>query len=239
MKRVLLADDEHASSEIIRFFIQKHKLPLEIVGETTRGDETVREVLRLRPDIVFLDIEMPVLNGLQVMEILQREYKRDLTCIIVTAYDSFSYIQKALRLHAADFLLKPILYEQFCETMERVLGYRYSDNPMFNQLMEYIDLHYAEELKLGDCARALATSDSNVSRLFRQYLDTNFTSYYNSVRIEKAQQLLLRGVAVKEASAQVGYNNLNYFYRIFKAQTGMTPKEYLSGEQAKSAARQL
>ena len=62
-------------------------------------------------------------------------------------------------------------------------------------------------------------------------------SYYNAVRIEKAQQLLLRGVAVKEASAQVGYNNLNYFYRIFKAQTGMTPKEYLSGEQAKSAAR--
>lgn len=239
MKRVLLADDEHASSEIIRFFIQKHKLPLEIVGEATRGDETVREVLRLRPDIVFLDIEMPVLNGLQVMEILQREYKRDLTCIIVTAYDSFSYIQKALRLHAADFLLKPILYEQFCETMERVLGYRYSENPMFNQLMEYIDLYYAEELKLGDCARALATSDSNVSRLFRQYLDTNFTSYYNSVRIEKAQQLLLRGVAVKEASAQVGYNNLNYFYRIFKAQTGMTPKEYLSGEQAKSAAGQV
>lgn len=229
MKRVLLADDERASSEIIRFFIQKHRLPLEIVGETTRGDETVREVLRLQPDIVFLDIEMPVFNGLQVMEMLQREYKRDLTCIIVTAYDSFSYIQKALRLHAADFLLKPILYEQFCETMERVLGYRYSENPMFNQLMEYIDLHYAEELKLGDCAHALATSDSNVSRLFKQYLDTNFTSYYNSVRIEKAQQLLLRGVAVKEAAAQVGYNNLNYFYRIFKDRTGMTPREYLSG----------
>ena len=50
MKRVLLADDEHASSEIIRYFIEKHNLPLEIVGETIRGDETVREVLRLQPD---------------------------------------------------------------------------------------------------------------------------------------------------------------------------------------------
>lgn len=230
MKRVLLADDEHASSEIIRYFIEKHNLPLEIVGEAIRGDETVREVLRLQPDIVFLDIEMPVYNGLQVMEILQREYKRELTCIIVTAYDSFSYIQKALRLHAADFLLKPILYEQFCETMERVLGYRYSDNPMVNQLLEFIDLHHAEELKLSDCASALATSESNVARLFKQHLNTNFTSYYNVVRIEKAKQLLAKGVAVKEAAAKVGYNNLNYFYRTFKSQTGLTPKEYVSGK---------
>ena len=233
MKRVLLADDEHASSEIIRYFIEKHNLPLEIVGEATRGDETVREVLRLQPDIVFLDIEMPVYNGLQVMEILQREYKRDLTCIIVTAYDSFSYIQKALRLHAADFLLKPIVYAQFCETMERVLGYRYSDNPMVNQLLEFIDLHHAEELKLSDCAQALATSESNVARLFKQHLNTNFTSYYNCVRIEKAKQLLAGGAAVKEAAAKVGYNNLNYFYRTFKTQTGLTPREYVSGSDAK------
>ena len=116
--------------------------------------------------------------------------------------------------------------------MERVLGYRYSDNPMVNQLLEFIDLHHAEELKLSDCAEALATSESNVARLFKQHLNTNFTSYYNGVRIEKAKQLLAKGVAVKEAAARVGYNNLNYFYRTFKAQTGLTPKEYVSGKDA-------
>lgn len=231
MKRVLLADDEQASSEIIRYFIEKHQLPLEVVGETTRGDETVREVLRLQPDILFLDIEMPVYNGLQVLELLRRDYQRELICIIVTAYDSFSYVQKALQLHAADFLLKPILYDQFCETMERVLGYRYSDNPMINQLLEFIDLHHAQELKLADCAQALSTSESNVARIFKQHLGTNFTAYYNSVRIEKAKALLQSGVAVKEAAAAVGYNNLNYFYRTFKTQTGLTPKEYVSGKK--------
>ncbi len=228
MKRVLLADDEQASSDIIRFFIEKHQLPLEIVGQTTRGDETVEAVKRLHPDLVFLDIEMPVLNGLQVMEVLNREYAREITFVILTAYSSFAYIQKALRLNAKDFLLKPILYEQFCETMQRVLGYRYSDNPLFNQLMEFIDQHYMEELSLSDCARALATSESNVARLFRRYLGTTFTACCNEVRIRKAMILLSRGCPIKEAAATVGYNSLNYFYRIFKAQTGMTPKEYLN-----------
>ena len=228
MKRILLADDEQASSDIIRFFIQKHDLPLEIVGQTTRGDETVEAVRRLHPDIVFLDIEMPVLNGLQVMEALRRTYRRDITFIILSAYDVFAYIQKALRLGAKDFLLKPILYDQFCETMERVLGYRYSENPLLNRLMEFIDQHYMEELHLSDCARALATSESNVTRLFKKYLNTNFTAYYNQVRIDKARALLACGHPIKEVASMVGYNNLNYFYRIFKAQLGVTPKEYLN-----------
>ena len=229
MKRVLLADDEHASSEIIRYFIEKHDLPLEIVGEATRGDETVREVLRLQPDIVFLDIEMPVYNGLQVMEILQREYKRDLMCIIVTAYDSFSYIQKALRLHAADFLLKPILYEPFCETMERVLGYRYSENPMFNRLMEFLNLNYTKPLRMQDCAGALGTSESNIARLLKQELSTNFTTYCNELRIRRAKELLTDGYSIKEAADLVGYQNLNYFYRTFKSFNQMTPKEFVQG----------
>ncbi len=231
MKRILLADDEQASSEIIRFFIQKHQLPLEIVGQTTRGDETVAAIKRLCPDIVFLDIEMPGLNGLQVMDVLRREYSKEISFVIVTAYSSFDYIQKALRLNAKDFLLKPILYEQFCETMERVLGYRYSENPLFNQLMEFIDQHYMEDLRLSDCAQALATSESNVSRLFKQHLNTSFTAYYNEVRILRAKELLAKGYPVKEAATTVGYNNLNYFYRIFKNSVGMTPKEYLNQSQ--------
>ena len=193
-----------------------------------RGDETVEAVRQLRPDIVFLDIEMPILNGLQVMEQLRQTYSREIAFIIITAYSSFEYIQRALRLGTKDFLLKPILYEQFCETMQRVLGYRYSDNPLVNQLIEFIDQHYMEDLHLSDCARVLTTSESNVVRLFKKYLNTNFTTYYNEVRIKKSQEMLAGGCSIKEAASKAGYNNLNYFYRIFKAQLGMTPKEYLN-----------
>lgn len=236
MKRVLLADDEHASSEIIRYYIQKHQLPLKVVGETVQGDETLAAIFRIRPDIVFLDIEMPVMNGLQVMDAVRKEYKGEISFVIITAYNSFEYIQKALRLEAKDFLLKPIFYEQFCETMRRVLGYRFSDNPLFNQLMEYILQHYTKEISIGDCAAALNTSESNISKLLRTNIGTNFTTYINQLRIKKAKELLLGGCAIKDASAMVGYNNLHYFYRLFKKETGVTPKEFLlngaNGEEA-------
>lgn len=64
MRRVLLADDEGASNDIIRYFIRKHSLPLDVVGEAHDGDETLNLIFRLHPDIVFLDIEMPGMNGL-------------------------------------------------------------------------------------------------------------------------------------------------------------------------------
>lgn len=227
MKRVLLADDERASSEIIRYFIQKHQLPLEVVGETVRGDETLAAIRRLHPDIVFLDIEMPVMNGLQVMDAARKEDMSGVSFIIITAYDSFEYIQKALRLEAKDFLLKPILYEQFCETMQRVLGYRYSDNPLFNQLADFISRHYTEDISIGDCAKVLNVSESNVSKLLRKNLDTSFTAYINQLRMKRAKELLLAGHAIKDASALAGYSNLHYFYRLFKKTEGVTPRAFV------------
>ncbi len=227
MKRVLLADDESAPSEIIRYFIRKNNLPLEVVGETKDGDATVKAIYRLRPDIVFLDIEMPGMNGLQVMEKVNREYSGNVNFIIITAFDSFAYVQQALRMNAKDFLLKPVMYEQFCETMKRVVGYKYSDNPSFNQLLEFIDVHYAEDIRLGDCAKALSMSESNVARFFKKYLDTNFTAYYNEVRMRRAREFLEQGYSIKETADMAGYNNLNYFYRMFKNQYDMTPKEYI------------
>lgn len=226
MKRILLADDESAPSEIIKYFIKANGLPLEVVGETHDGEETVQAILKKHPDIVFLDIEMPLLNGLQVMEKVRKSYQGDVDFIIVTAFDSFSYAQQALKMQAKDFLLKPVMYPQFCETMERVVGYRYSDHPAFNDLLEYMNSHYMEEITLEECSRIMLMSESNVARFFKKYMDTTFTAYLNDVRMREARKLMSGGMAIKEAANATGYNNLNYFYRIFKKKYHITPKEF-------------
>lgn len=226
MRRILLADDESAANEIIGYFIRAHELPLQIVGEAEDGESTVRAIHKLRPDLVFLDIEMPGLNGLEVMEKIRQEYSGNVSFIIITAFDSFAYAQQALRMGAKDFLLKPVVFEQFCETMKRVVGYKYSDNPSFNRLLEYMDTHYREELSLASCAGLLSMSESNVARFFKKYLDTSFTAYLNEVRMRYAREFLKEGRSIKEAADLAGYNNLNYFYRVFRQKYGMTPKEY-------------
>lgn len=84
----MLVDDEQVSSEIIRYFIQKNNLPLEVVGEARNGKDAVAKIKNLLPDVVFLDIEMPGLNGLQVMERINKEVSRKINFVIITAYDT-------------------------------------------------------------------------------------------------------------------------------------------------------
>lgn len=234
MKRILLVDDEQTSSEIIRFFINKNMLPLEIVGEACNGKDAVSKIISLTPDIVFLDIEMPGLNGLEVMEIINKNVSYKVDFIIITAFDTFSYAQQAIRLGVKDFLLKPVMYDQFCETMKRVVGYGYFDNSTFNHLMAYIDEHFMEDISLSECAELFNMSQSNIARLCKKYLNMSFTEYYNDVRIHKAKEMIEEGNAIKDAAASVGYNNLNYFYRIFKKKFGVTPKEYIHKNDEKA-----
>ena len=228
MLKVLLADDEPASNEIIRHYIARHSLPLDIVGEACSGDDAIEAILNLRPDLVFLDIQMPVHNGLQVMEAIKERYQGDISFIVVTAYAYFEYAQKSIQLGAKDLLLKPVLYDQFRDSLMRVLGYRYTDNPLFNGLLEYIHSHYAEDLTLQRCADSLGTTPNNIIRMFKQQMDTSLVQYCNTLKIKTACEELKKGTPIKEASEKVGFNNLNYFYRTFKKILKTTPREYLN-----------
>jgi len=228
MLKVLLADDEPASSEIIRHYILHHSLPLEIVGETYSGDDTIEAIISLKPNLVFIDIQMPVFNGLQVMDEINQRYSGDISFIIITAYAFFEYAQKGIQLGAKDLLLKPVLYNQFADSLMRVLGYRYTDNPIFNSLLEFVHSHYAEELTLHKCAESLGMTPSNIVKLFKLHLDTSLIQYCNNLRVKKSCEEMKKGVPIKEAAVLTGFNNLNYFYRTFKKIMNSTPGEFLS-----------
>lgn len=230
MKRILIADDETSSGEIIAYYIEKFKLPLEIAGEARDGQETFELIEALRPDIVFLDIEMPRYNGLEIMQNLNKTYKGSILFIVITAFAYFEYAQKSLQLGAKDLLLKPIQYEDFQIALSRAIGYKYTNNLLLNDILEYLHENYMKETDITDCAALMHTTTSSVSRLFKNILGTTYTNYRNELRITQAKKLLEKGAAIKEAAEKVGYNNLNYFYKIFKKQIGMTPKEYISND---------
>jgi len=97
----LIVDDEPLARERVRGMLEK-ETGIEIVGECSHGREAVEEARRLKPDLMFLDIQMPELDGFQVL----RELADDLPAVIfVTAYDQ--YAVKAFEAHALDYLLKP------------------------------------------------------------------------------------------------------------------------------------
>ena len=115
MMRCLLVDDEPLVRERLRSLLSAHA-DVQVAGERGDGLSALDAVQELAPDVVFLDIQMPGLTGLEVAE----AWKRDDTLpilIFVTAYDQFAV--EAFRLHALDYLTKPIDPERFAEALDR------------------------------------------------------------------------------------------------------------------------
>ena len=132
LRKVVIADDEKLSRELIKRLIALYNLPVSIVGEAASGDETLNIINKVEPDIVFIDIKMPGYNGIEVIEKTNNSYQKNIDFIIITAYGYFEYAQASLRLGVKDILLKPIDPEQFFNSMERIIGYKYTDNKLFN-----------------------------------------------------------------------------------------------------------
>ncbi|WP_130862121.1 response regulator transcription factor [Bacilliculturomica massiliensis] len=222
MIRAIIVDDEPAVAGIISHFIQREHLPVEIVGKAEDGAQALKLIREKKPQLVFLDIQMPVLNGFDVMKAAPES-----GYIIITAYESFEYAQQALRLGASDILLKPLEYKQFLQAITRTVGWNFTGNGTVNSILEYIHDHYAEKIELNQLSQLFYATPSHISRLFKKYMDVNIVTYIHKVRIEKAQELLLeRKCSIKETAEMVGYESLNNFYKYFKQYTDKTPAAF-------------
>src|ERR1700690_3404211 len=111
----LIVDDEPLGRESVRELLAPAK-DIQIVGECTDGLEAIEQIHVRAPDLVFLDIQMPELNGFDVLEHLDREKLPAI--VFVTAYDEFAI--RAFDVRALDYLLKPIDPERFSTTLGRV-----------------------------------------------------------------------------------------------------------------------
>jgi two-component system LytT family response regulator len=113
--RVMIVDDEDLARGLVREFLGQHA-DIEIVAECANGFDAVKAIAELEPDLVFLDIQMPKLNGFEVVELAGRKTRY----VFVTAYDQ--YALKAFEVHAVDYLLKPFSQQRFNEAVAHARG---------------------------------------------------------------------------------------------------------------------
>src|ERR1700724_4361497 len=110
--RALLVDDEDLARHVLRELLQSHP-EVEIAAECANGFDAVKAVAEHKPNLIFLDVQMPKLTGFDVLELIGT----DVPVIFVTAYDE--YAMRAFDVHAVDYLLKPIGRERFEAALER------------------------------------------------------------------------------------------------------------------------
>jgi two-component system, LytTR family, response regulator len=122
MMRVIIVDDEDLARGIVREYLASNP-DVRIIGECSNGFDAVKSISELKPDLVFLDVQMPKLNGFEVLDLLEVKPR----VIFVTAYDSYAI--KAFEVNAVDYLLKPFSRERFEKALLRAAGGSTGGNP--------------------------------------------------------------------------------------------------------------
>ena len=112
--RTLIADDEQPARDRLKNLLSEHTTKIEVIGEAQNGIECREMIDRLKPDLVFLDIQMPGLNGFEVLQ----QTSHSPVVIFCTAYDEFAL--KAFETNSIDYIVKPIKAERIAKSIEKL-----------------------------------------------------------------------------------------------------------------------
>lgn len=122
MLKLQICEDEALERKAIRFLIERYyRRSIEVVAESTNGQDAVDKAVQFRPDIILMDIRMPVLDGLEAGRVI-KSVCRDAEIVVLSAYNYFEYAKKAISLSVSDYLLKPYSNEEFCAAMDKVIN---------------------------------------------------------------------------------------------------------------------
>ena len=234
--RVLLVDDEIMIREGFKRLFDWEAHDCQVVDEAADGMEALAKIDALQPDIAIMDINIPIMNGLKVIQMSRLKHP-DTAFVIVSGYDDFSYCREALRLQITDYILKPVNYEEFgtcIDNLKIALFQRRTtrqDVPQgertIHGITRYLQEHLAEEISLSVLAEQFHLSAQYISQLFKSEIGVNFLAYLTNIRMEKAKQLLLStSLSIAEVSEQSGYGDYRVFTKVFKKSEGVTPSQY-------------
>jgi len=144
--KVLIIEDEELARDLLKSYLKDHP-NIEVIGECENGFEGVRKIAELKPDLAFLDIQMPKITGFEMLELL--DYKPEI--IFTTAYDQ--YALKAFEFNAIDYLLKPFSKDRLLAAIAKVverIGNNESATEKFDELSEMAIEGYLDRVVVKD-----------------------------------------------------------------------------------------
>ncbi len=142
MKKVIIIDDEPLARSMVIEYLQDHP-ELQLVQECNDGFEGVKAIMQYQPDLIFLDIQMPKINGFEMLELVEQSP----AVIFTTAFDEYAI--KAFEAHAVDYLLKPFSKERFDKAIQKWMDQQKTGvTPPTEQLLETVSLSPAQAQRI-------------------------------------------------------------------------------------------
>lgn len=235
MIKILIAEDEARNQAAMVSRLRGILGDEALIETASDGNEAVAKAMKVRPDLIFMDVEMPYKNGLEAAAVIKQQ-RPETHIVFLTAYDRFDYAVGALRSGGEDYLLKPAAEAVLRETIQKYFGpvpepVR-QETPFETALNVWIHRHYAENLALEEAAQSMGMSPFYFSRQVKAVTGKTFLEFFTDYRIEKAKQRLrTTEMSISEVGRSVGYPDSNYFAKAFKRTVGCTPSAYRQMER--------
>lgn len=252
MYRVVIVEDEDMIRRRLVYAIPWAEMDCCVVGEARNGLEGIEEIRDKQPDIVFVDINMPVMDGLQMLE---RTHDWPFSAIILTGYSDFEYARRAIDCGVRAYLLKPLSIEEIREAVStakqdhraKEVYYsslkqddelmnasplrEYEKNPVeaaiVRDMITYIQEHYAEKILMQDLVKFFHYSETFLNRRFKEATGITFNEYLNRFRIQQSLALIRQGENRPGTLAmRCGFGDYKYFGSVFHKYMGCSVKDY-------------
>lgn len=249
MLKVLVIEDERIIREGLILSIPWLTLGCEVVAEASNGEEGLNAIKEYNPDIVICDINMPIINGLEMIKQTINEYQYK--AIIVSGYSEFSYAKEAMKYGIQEYILKPVDHQELMNAIirivdqikERNIYYEFineftekiniikfkADNEVswvVRKMIEYVSEHYHQKIIMSDLVDVCKQSATSLHQSFKKETGYTFNQFLNLYRVQLIiTEIIKDELPINEIANRHGYSDIKYFYEVFKKITGYSPSE--------------
>jgi len=248
MYKVMIIDDEEALRSLLKRTIDWSGKGLSVVGEASSGSEAINIIDGLKPDIVFVDIRMPFMDGIEFSKLAIKRYK-DLKILILTAFDDFQYAKECIGIGVTEYLLKPIVKKDIDQVLDNIINQldtersnrndsaeeylESSSNVKISAIKDYVKQNYQDsELNLTAVALRFGFNASYLSRKFKEEVGSGFMEHLIAIRMKRAGALAKQGELMYRSAELVGIPDPNYFGKCFRKYYGVSYSEHSLSEKS-------
>lgn len=247
MLNIIVVEDEAPMRDWIVYNISKISDDYKVLSSANNGKEGFELIKDLKPEVIISDIKMPIMDGIELTKKV-KEIMPNVYVVLLSNYAEFNYAKQAISCGVFEYLIKSDIRpkelkdvfskiekdiiskkELFINKENKNNEIKYDENKYSKSILmalKYIDLNYKDTICLADISKNVFLSQEYFSRLFKEEVGENFSTYLTNYRLNKAEQLLKNSdMKVGEIALEVGYQNPSYFSKTYKKYKGISPDD--------------
>ncbi|MGI6227432.1 MAG: response regulator transcription factor [Peptococcales bacterium] len=238
--KVLIVDDEEIIRTSLCSLFPWETFGFEVCSSFDNGLKALAYLKCYHCDVVLTDIKMPLYSGLELLEAM-RNQMINIPVVVLTTYDTFSFVQQCIRLKAVKYLVKPIRYQELASTFtslyneiekeQKLKQARLQSLTTFDATKQLIETD-SQNCNLQTLSKVLNLTTDDFLNQFENEAGESFFSYAKRWKMEKAKELLnFPIIQISEIARAIGFSQPNNFTRAFRDYYGYSPTQFRNGGQ--------